>query len=476
MKASVAISAVAFLFVFCFSLEIKAESISKLQLDATGQINAGETELAEQTLMRALEIDVLEESTRIKLARLLADRKAWGSVGLLLKQLRVPWNPWNIRAQGIIDQAAEEIGNYVPLPIPADGDAGIGKWKNELKSELQWYLNFGPINEERILNPEKSPVFADMSQALTSEMAEGKRDYEAMKNALKKVFPKFTGKLADYRKSLKFRWQQWELDSFMAVSAISIEDERTLKEILEQSPAGARKIFFLLWMQDYAFAEKAARLPRQDLPVLQYMTFVREELKNYDDQAPLFKSIAKGLAVLETFGESEENKRQEVEQLDFAECEKRAAAGDMYAQTHLAGLYSQGINCEQDFHKAEIWYGKAASLGDVIAQYQLGMLYEEGKLAAPDLEKAFSIYLEAAKKGHASAQARVAKMLTEGRGTRADPQEGRAWMVLSNDFVKKMAPDEFRPVLLKKMSEEELEKALLRAEEIRKEFFRLQDR
>lgn len=471
MKEITAFSIILFLSAFCFSFEARAESINKLQMDAIGQINSGENEIAEKNLMRALELDIFEGSTRIQLARLLARRKAWGSVGLLLKQLRVPWNSWNIRAQGIIDEGADEIANYQPLPIPADESGpGQGKWKKELKTELQWYLNFGPSPENGILNPTNSPIFADFSQALSNEMAGGKRDYQGMKNALKKVFPKFVDKLSEFRKSLEFRWQQWELDGFMVVAAIGIQDEQTLRKVLEHWPDGVRKILFLVWMQDYVFEEQAARLPKQDLPILQYMNMVREELNSYGDQAPLFQSIAKGLASLEKFVESEENRRQETEQIDFTECEKRAKAGDMYAQTRLARMFFEGTNFDQDFHKAEIWYGKAASQGDVIAMFQLGMLYEEGKLGAPDLSKAFASYLQAAKKGHASAQGKVGEMLIEGSAVEADPPEGRAWLVLGHDFVKKMAPDEFRPVLLKKMTEEELEKALLRAEEIRKEF------
>ncbi len=81
-----------------------------------------------------------------------------------------------------------------------------------------------------------------------------------------------------------------------------------------------------------------------------------------------------------------------------------AVEGDADAQYRLATLYYEGVNVEQDFNQAFLWYRRAAIQGMVDAQYKLGNMYLMGEGIAQNDREARDWYEKAAAQGHTGAQ------------------------------------------------------------------------
>ena len=109
--------------------------------------------------------------------------------------------------------------------------------------------------------------------------------------------------------------------------------------------------------------------------------------------------------------------------------ERAARQGLFMAQTALAGMYHSGEGVERSLEKAILWYERAAAAGDVLAQFSLCGIYSE--MEPEHKEAAFSLCALAARGGSAQAQYRLAWMLSDGAAGELSPAAPAAWFRLA---------------------------------------------
>ena len=78
------------------------------------------------------------------------------------------------------------------------------------------------------------------------------------------------------------------------------------------------------------------------------------------------------------------------------ELEKKAEAGDPYAQFNLGNAYYKGNGVPQDYKEAVKWYTKSAEQGFADAQCNLASCYEKGEGVSQDIEEAVKWWKKAA--------------------------------------------------------------------------------
>ena len=78
------------------------------------------------------------------------------------------------------------------------------------------------------------------------------------------------------------------------------------------------------------------------------------------------------------------------------ELEKKAEAGDPYAQFNLGNAYYKGNGVPQDYKEAVKWYTKSADQGVADAQCNLASCYEKGEGVTQDIEEAVKWWKKAA--------------------------------------------------------------------------------
>ena len=78
------------------------------------------------------------------------------------------------------------------------------------------------------------------------------------------------------------------------------------------------------------------------------------------------------------------------------ELEKKAEAGDPYAQFNLGNAYYKGNGVPQDYKEAVKWYTKSANQGVADAQCNLASCYEKGEGVTQDIEEAVKWWKKAA--------------------------------------------------------------------------------
>ena len=96
--------------------------------------------------------------------------------------------------------------------------------------------------------------------------------------------------------------------------------------------------------------------------------------------------------------------------------EDKANAGDADAQWHLGKTYYLGLNDNQDYEKAILWFTKSAEQGNVNAIYNLGLCFYYGQGVNQDYAAAVEYFKKAANNGHAMAQFKYAYCLHMGLG------------------------------------------------------------
>lgn len=142
----------------------------------------------------------------------------------------------------------------------------------------------------------------------------------------------------------------------------------------------------------------------------------------------------------------------------------RAEQGDVLAQRELAVVYAQGQGVPKDDNQALYWCKKAAEQGDAKSQVMMGGRYVGG-LGVPQNDKeAYSWFKKAAEQGEPTGQIMLATMYTLGRGVAQSDEEAYVWYILAN--AKGDATKLTTPPGSKKLSPEQLDRAIARAIEI----------
>jgi TPR repeat protein len=108
-----------------------------------------------------------------------------------------------------------------------------------------------------------------------------------------------------------------------------------------------------------------------------------------------------------------------------AQCFRKAAAGDAEAQDSLGWYYSLGF--AKDEVQAHHWYRMAAEQGHANAQYMVGWTYTEGLGVPVDHVEAVRWYRKSAEQGEPYAQDSLGMAYSDGRGVSRDDRQAFVW-------------------------------------------------
>jgi len=107
---------------------------------------------------------------------------------------------------------------------------------------------------------------------------------------------------------------------------------------------------------------------------------------------------------------------QEKADAQLAALNKKALAGDTWAQLQLGIAFEFGQGVEKNLEQAMRWYHIAADRGNPVAQTNLGYLYEIGSNGPANPEEAAKWYLRAAVSGFTRAQFNLGTLYLRGAG------------------------------------------------------------
>lgn len=120
---------------------------------------------------------------------------------------------------------------------------------------------------------------------------------------------------------------------------------------------------------------------------------------------------------------------------------------DVATAVRMGQMYADGVEVEQNWLQAAVWFRKAAEQGSAEGQYQLGRLYEEGKGEGQGVEqdwrKAAKWYQSAAEQGYADAQWKLGLCYRDGKGV----ERNLIWAKLWLDKAARKGQEEARAAL-----------------------------
>lgn len=116
---------------------------------------------------------------------------------------------------------------------------------------------------------------------------------------------------------------------------------------------------------------------------------------------------------------------QAEQMVDIAALQKKAEAGDAYAQLNLGAAYDNGMGVARDIEKALNWYEKAAEQGVAEAQFNLAHLLVEQELGA---SVAAGWMRKAADQGMVDAEYLMGVIYAEGIGVAPNREEAVRWL------------------------------------------------
>jgi len=143
-----------------------------------------------------------------------------------------------------------------------------------------------------------------------------------------------------------------------------------------------------------------------------------------------------------------------------------AEAADPRAETYLGLMYDNGYGVPQDRAEAFRWFERAADRGYAKAQYHLGFMYQHGRGVQRSQDEAAKWYRLAAAQGDPAAQYNLGRMYAHGLSVPRDVVEAHMWLELAareRTSIRPLATRD-RNVLARRMTEEEIELAVERAE------------
>lgn len=121
---------------------------------------------------------------------------------------------------------------------------------------------------------------------------------------------------------------------------------------------------------------------------------------------------------------------------------EEAEQGNAYAMHDMGKIYAQGIGCEADKEKADVWYKKALAAMHYVEQkksntyleYRIGKMYQYGLGTDEKLEQAGEWFSKAAAKEHKYALYSLGMLYLQGKGVEQD--EETAYSLLFRSYSK----------------------------------------
>ena len=148
---------------------------------------------------------------------------------------------------------------------------------------------------------------------------------------------------------------------------------------------------------------------------------------------------------------------------DLGKIKLKALGGDPSSQLRLGFHY---YTANQNLAEAFFWYEKAAKAGEPSASHYLAKAYATGRGTPLNLELAKVWYEKAALNGNGTAMAKLGDLISVNEGNNTDAPLAHAWYALAVENGE-TAWTERRDRLAKGMSEETLELAREKVEEIK---------
>ena len=148
---------------------------------------------------------------------------------------------------------------------------------------------------------------------------------------------------------------------------------------------------------------------------------------------------------------------------DLGKIKLKALSGDPSSQLRLGFHYS---TAKENLAEAFFWYEKAAKAGEASACHYVAKAYATGRGTPQNLELAKVWYEKAALNGNATAMAKLGDLISVDEENNTDDALAHAWYALAVEHGE-TAWTERRDLLAKGMSEETLELARERVEEIK---------
>lgn len=121
---------------------------------------------------------------------------------------------------------------------------------------------------------------------------------------------------------------------------------------------------------------------------------------------------------------------------------EEAEQGNAYAMHDMGKIYAQGIGCEADKEKADVWYQKALAAMHYVEQkkkntyleYRIGKMYQYGLGTDENLEQAAEWFFKAAVKEHKYALYSLGMLYLQGKGV--EQNEETAYSLLFRSYSK----------------------------------------
>ncbi|MBR2028476.1 MAG: sel1 repeat family protein [Oscillospiraceae bacterium] len=113
--------------------------------------------------------------------------------------------------------------------------------------------------------------------------------------------------------------------------------------------------------------------------------------------------------------------------LALAAFENGASLGGINAMFNCAVMYTNGLGCEKDLHKAFLWSKKGADAGDAEMMWGTAKCYYNGKGCEKNMEKSCEYTIKAAENGHSAAYLNAAIEYYTGNYVQQDYAKALYW-------------------------------------------------
>jgi len=128
-------------------------------------------------------------------------------------------------------------------------------------------------------------------------------------------------------------------------------------------------------------------------------------------------------------------------QIEIADLQKKAEAGDSSSADALGRAYEDGSGVQKNLEKAAFWYRKAADQGNAKAQNSLGVLYWTGDGVEKDKKEAVSWFRKSARQGDGSGMFNLGMAYYNGEGVNTDDSLAYGWFMLSSEAGSRAGKD-----------------------------------
>ena len=326
---------------------------------------------------------------------------------------------------------------------------------------LKWYAAFH--------NESHHPQIAQQMQLLSRRLKNtgGKKVYGYLKADVKAIVNDIVDELAKeervaecYQAWLKSREEIQHYYKDSEIERIPLSQQKELKSIknmvireavrfgegylyLEEAETGIERLEEISEQQ----TESLAALQGEDMPdILPEQTEMEEQESDRQEEGQ-GESISYFARWTDRYKEAREYlygtmEAEPDEEAAHESMLEEAEQGNAYAMHDMGKIYAQGIGCEADKEKADVWYQKALAAMHYVEQkksntyleYRIGKMYQYGLGTDENMEQAGEWFSKAAAKEHKYALYSLGMLYLQGKGV--EQNEETAYSLLFRSYSK----------------------------------------